>query len=109
MIMGSFPIQSNTSCADEWLRHGESGFIVPAEDSTPIAESIRRAVTDDALVDKASEINLKVARARLDTSVVKPQVVEMYKQIFAQRAGKTKKARNAGETIKSLFPGMDQE
>jgi hypothetical protein len=109
MIMGSFPIQSNTSCADEWLRHGESGFIVPAEDSAPIAEAIRRAVIDDVLVDKASEINLKVARERLDTSVVQPQVVEMYNGMFAQSGRKPTKPGNDSETIESRFPEMDQE
>ncbi len=86
MIMGSFPIQSNTSCADEWLRDGESGFIVPAEDSAPIAEAIKRAVADDELVDRAAEINLGIARARLDNKVIKPQVLEMYKQICTQRS-----------------------
>ena len=32
MAMGSFPIQSNTSCADEWIENGKSGILVPPED-----------------------------------------------------------------------------
>ena len=84
MIMGSFPIQSDTSCANEWVQDGQSAFIVPAEDSLPIAEAIRRAVLDDELVNKAAELNLRTARERLDAQVVKPRIIALYNQIFAQ-------------------------
>ena len=36
--MGSFPIQSDTACADEWIEDGVSGLIVPPEDP----DSLRR-------------------------------------------------------------------
>ena len=32
MVMGAFPIQSCTACADEWIVEGETGLIVPPED-----------------------------------------------------------------------------
>ena len=35
MMMGSFPIQSGTACANEWITEGKSGFIVPPEVSVP--------------------------------------------------------------------------
>jgi len=50
MIMGSFPIQSNTSCTDEWLRDGQTGMIVHPEDPEAVGEAIRHAVTDDTLL-----------------------------------------------------------
>jgi glycosyltransferase involved in cell wall biosynthesis len=84
MIMGSFPIQSDTSCAGEWVRDGESGLIVPAEDPGRVAEAIRRAVADDGLVDRAAAANLKVARERLDASVIRPKVVAMYETMLAR-------------------------
>jgi glycosyltransferase involved in cell wall biosynthesis len=84
MIMGTFPIQSDTACADEWISDGISGFIVPAEDPETIATAIRRALTDDDLVDRASVINERVAGQRLDQSVVKPQVIRMYEEIYAE-------------------------
>jgi glycosyltransferase involved in cell wall biosynthesis len=87
IVMGAFPIQSNTACVDEWLVHDKSGFTVPPEDPDVIAEFIRRAVTDDALVDTASEINAVVARDRLNASKIKPQVVEMYRKILAEKRG----------------------
>ena len=88
MVMGAFPIQSCTACADEWIVDGESGFIVPPEDPEPIAAAIRRAVADDILVDNAAEINSRVARERLDQKIIKPQVIAMYEKIAAQGAVK---------------------
>lgn len=84
MIMGTFPIQSETACADEWISDGISGFIVPAEDPETTAAAIRRALVDDDLVDQASVINEKIAWKRLDQSVVKPQVIRMYEEIYAE-------------------------
>ncbi|MBA2341202.1 MAG: glycosyltransferase family 4 protein [Pyrinomonadaceae bacterium] len=83
MLMGSFPIQSNTSCADEWLQDGESGLIVPPNDPEPVAAAIRRAVTDDALVKLGAEINDRVVKERLDSSVIRPQVIAMYEKVAA--------------------------
>jgi len=66
MAMGSFPIQSNTACAEEWIEHGRTGFIVTPEDSDKVEEAIRKAIEDDNLVDRASEINEQIIRNRLD-------------------------------------------
>jgi hypothetical protein len=82
MLMGAFPIQSCTACADEWIEDGKSGFIVPPEDPPAVAEAIRRALTDDALVNRAAEINAKTVRERLDDSIIQPQVVKMYQDIL---------------------------
>ncbi len=83
LVMGSFPIQSNTSCIGEMLQDGESGLLVHPEDPEPIAQAIRRAVTDDDLVDRAAEINARVASEHLDSAVVKPRSLEMYREIAA--------------------------
>jgi len=78
MVMGSFPIQSCTACADEWIEDGKTGLIVPPEDPELIAAAIRRALTDDDLVDQAAELNARTAREELEYSIIKPQVVKMY-------------------------------
>jgi len=85
MAMGTFPIQSCTACADEWIANGESGFIVPPEDPRAIAEALRRALTDDPLVNRAAEINAQTIAQRLDNSVIKPQVIKMYQDIYDAR------------------------
>lgn len=84
LTMGSFPIQSNTSCLDEWVQHGRNGLLVHPEDPEDIAMAIRRAVSDDEMVDGAAVINAQLAVERLDQSVIQPKVVAMYKKIAAQ-------------------------
>jgi glycosyltransferase involved in cell wall biosynthesis len=90
MVMGSFPIQSNTSCLGELVQDGQSGILVHPEDPEAVAVALRRAVTDDDLVDRAAEINARIAAEHLDRSVVRPQVVQMYERIAAQARSKTK-------------------
>jgi glycosyltransferase involved in cell wall biosynthesis len=93
MIMGAFPIQSGTSCADEWIENGKTGLIVPPEDPEIIAAAISRAVTDDALVDSAAEENMRVATERLDRSVTQPQLIAMYEKVAAQAKSRLKKRK----------------
>ena len=85
MVMGTFPIQSCTACADEWIVDGKSGFIVLPEDPDVIAEAIRKALVDDNLVNRAAELNMQTARERLDYSVIKPKVIKMYRDIYDSR------------------------
>jgi glycosyltransferase involved in cell wall biosynthesis len=82
MAMGAFPIQTDTSCCREWFVDGEGGFTVPPDDFEHICARFIRALEDDALVDKAAEINLVTVKARLDSNVVKRQVAEFYDQAF---------------------------
>ena len=57
---GAFPIQSTNSAADKFIVHGKNGFIVDPWDFTTIRESLLKAITDDSLVDRAYEQNIKV-------------------------------------------------
>ena len=82
MVMGAFPIQSCTACADEWIEEGVSGFIVPPEDPHVIAQAIRRAIEEDDLVNHAAEINAQTAVERLDCAIIQPQVVNSYQKII---------------------------
>ncbi len=82
MVMGAFPIQSNTSCADEWIVNGTSGFIVPPEDPLVIADAIKKAIKNDDLIDNAVEINYNTARNRLESNKIKASVIKIYKDIF---------------------------
>jgi glycosyltransferase involved in cell wall biosynthesis len=88
VIMGAFPVQSDTSCLCELLRCGEVALMVPPEDPAEIAAAITRAATDDELVDRAAEANAQMARARLSASVIQPRVVQLYEQIAAGHQGK---------------------
>ncbi len=81
MIMGALPIQSESSAADEWIEDGKNGLLVPAEDSDKVAVAIKRALKDDKLVERAEKINREIARERLDTKKILPEVIKMYQTI----------------------------
>ena len=83
MTMGAFPLQSDTESTAEWITHGRNGLLVEPGDPAGIAKAIRRALSDDALVDQAAERNLHLVNDRLDLSTVKPQVIEMYRNVAA--------------------------
>jgi glycosyltransferase involved in cell wall biosynthesis len=80
MVMGSFPIQSNTACADEWIVNNKSGAIIPCENFRTIAESIKKALIDNDLVDSAAEINWQTAKDRLSEDVIKEKIDLFYKK-----------------------------
>jgi len=82
MAMGAFPIQTNTSCCDEWFEHGTGGYLIPKDDVDVIAARLRSALTDDRLVDEAARVNWLTVESRLDEDKVKQRVVDLYDNIF---------------------------
>ncbi len=82
MVMGSFPIQSCTACAEEWIEHGVSGMIVPPEDPDIIEMAIRAALSDDKLVDQAALINWRTAEDRLDATRLRQKAINLYETVW---------------------------
>jgi glycosyltransferase involved in cell wall biosynthesis len=78
MAMGAFPIQSNTSLASEWVSDGKTAFIVPPEDPEVIEQAIRKALTDDVLVDAAAETNWNLIQERLSSEVISHRICSLY-------------------------------
>jgi hypothetical protein len=85
MAMGSFPIQSWTSCADEWIEDGKSGLLVPPDDPEVVEKAIRKALADDALVDGAAELNYAVVGKRLNYYALKPMTVNIYNTVASEK------------------------
>jgi hypothetical protein len=83
MAMGAFPIQTDTSCCDEWIADGKSGFSVPHDDVDMIADRLRKALTRDDLVDEAARLNWVTVENRLDERKLKPRIVQFYEQILS--------------------------
>ncbi len=83
MAVGTFPIQSSTACADEWIECGRSGFVVSPWDTEAIANAIFRAVTDDELVDDAAAINLRTVALRWSAAVNGAKIWEIYDRVTA--------------------------
>jgi glycosyltransferase involved in cell wall biosynthesis len=82
MAMGTFPIQTNTSCCDEWFEDGVSGYIVSPDDFDQIRQAVLSALEDDALVDSAAITNWRTVEARLNREVLAPQLAEFYQPVF---------------------------
>jgi glycosyltransferase involved in cell wall biosynthesis len=85
MVMGAFPIQSNTADTRGWIEEGKNGFTVEPEDAYAIAAAIEKAVADDEMVKQAAKINDQLTKERIDISVVKPKIIGMYNQIANPR------------------------
>jgi glycosyltransferase involved in cell wall biosynthesis len=77
MAGGAFPIQTSTSCGDEWIVNGVSGFLVEANIES-ISQALLVASTNDELVDAASEINLKLVRNKLDKTFLNDKLIRFY-------------------------------
>lgn len=82
MAMGSFPIQSGTSCASDWITDGVSGFIVPPEDPEIIEQVVRKALADSELVDAASGINYEKIRKDDDYDKLRELTIQSYFKIY---------------------------
>lgn len=85
LVMGSFPIQSWTACADEWIEDGRTGILVPPEDPEVIEQALRRALTEDNLVNRAAEENYRLVKKRLDRSVLKPEAINIYNTVAEEK------------------------
>jgi len=78
MIMGTFPMQSYTACADEWFTDGKTGFIIPPEDPYVVAEKLTVALTDDKLVNEAASVNWQRCQERLGHDLARENVRKFY-------------------------------
>jgi glycosyltransferase involved in cell wall biosynthesis len=64
MSMGAFPIQTNTSCAEEWISDGKSGFLIREIVLETVAAAIRAALNSDSLVDNAQQTNFQTIQEK---------------------------------------------
>jgi glycosyltransferase involved in cell wall biosynthesis len=69
MATGCYPIQTDTSCANEWLS-ASSGSIVSAYSTDQVANDLINALNSDLLVDQAATINDRAIRDRASRSSI---------------------------------------
>jgi len=81
MATGVFPIQSDTSTANEWIEDGITGFIVPAEDPSFLAKKIQIALNDDILVNQAAILNFITIKNRVELKLLKEKTLAIYNKI----------------------------
>jgi hypothetical protein len=93
MVMGSFPVQSNTSCLGEWARNGETALLVHPEDPDEIAAAVRRALSDDEMIDRAAEENSRIAAQRLDHVAIRPLIIDSYQRLLERQPASPRPTR----------------
>lgn len=57
----------------------------PSEDHEVVELAIRRALSDNELVNQAAERNYGIAEERLDQSILKPKEVEIYTTVAKEK------------------------
>ena len=79
MAMGAFPIQTNTSCCEEWIIDGINGYSVPVDNVEFISDRIKAALTNHSMVDNALHINSAIINERLDKDTLTKQANDFYR------------------------------
>jgi glycosyl transferase family 4 len=82
LAMGSFPVQSSSSCGHEVTTPGRGALFVSPSDVDALVSALRRALTDDALVDSAAKLNQTVCRTWFDVHQVRLRVIDAYERIL---------------------------
>jgi hypothetical protein len=68
MSQGAIPIQSDTSCANEWIRNGQDGFLVGFDDWQAVANGLTRIISDREFVSTARATNYQTIREKYDAN-----------------------------------------
>jgi hypothetical protein len=78
MSSGCFPVQSGTSCANEWIQDGVTGLIVEDLTVEGVSSALLRALTDNELVDTGARRNHEVCADRLLEATVRQKALTYY-------------------------------
>ncbi len=79
---GCFPLQSNTSTAEEWAEHGVNALFFDPEDPIDIANCIEQAINNEKMLDSAAVINYEITKNRLDNNILLEMTNQTYNNIL---------------------------
>ncbi len=85
MSQGCFPVVTDIPANREWIRDGENGYLVRVGDVEGLADRIGRAMTEDAILDRARAMNLALVGARGDLNRNLERVERIYERLTAGR------------------------
>ena len=81
MACGSYPIVSPLETIRSVVKNEENVLFARNLYPNEIAGALERAMTDDALVDAASQRNLELVRRIAGRDVIRPRVIEFYENL----------------------------
>lgn len=77
LASGAYPIQSNTSCAAEWVRKGFMASVIPNNEED-YRSALKLALSSDEFVDLAQVTNLQLAPQHLDEKAIRETASNFY-------------------------------
>jgi glycosyltransferase involved in cell wall biosynthesis len=77
LVYGAYPIQTNTSCANEWVNKGAICSVV-AIDSRKITVELNKIISSPKIINEAQIKNFKVALKFLSSEKIHKQAVTFY-------------------------------
>jgi hypothetical protein len=77
LISGCYPVQTNTSCANEWVDSGAIATLV-GMNAIQMTNALESALTSNSLVNQAQEKNKKIAESHLSSEVIRPLALSFY-------------------------------
>ena len=77
LTTGTYPIQTGTSCANEWVIKGAVASIVELTENS-LLSAIRKALSDDSVVDDALMVNLSISKKYLSKEVIAHSAQQFY-------------------------------
>jgi hypothetical protein len=77
LINGTYPIQSGTSCANEWVQNGAVASIIKLE-LPELLHEVTRALSNPQLIDDAATKNWALADRELRTEVIGRKALTFY-------------------------------
>jgi glycosyltransferase involved in cell wall biosynthesis len=85
MAAGALPIVSPLETIRPVVEHERNVLFARNLYPHEIAEALRRAMSDDALVDNVAKRNLEVVRRRADRSRIRPRIIEYYESLAKEQ------------------------
>jgi hypothetical protein len=82
MSQGAIPIQSDTSCANEWIRNGQDGFLVGFDDWQAVANGLGQVLRDPQFVSTARSVNYQTIAKKYDATGLAQVAHGYYKKLL---------------------------
>jgi glycosyltransferase involved in cell wall biosynthesis len=83
LACGCFPIAGDLESLREWITPGRNGLLVDPGNPQELADAILHALDQDALRQRAWEINCELIASRADYRRVMPQAEKFYQTLVS--------------------------
>jgi L-malate glycosyltransferase len=88
MGCGALPVVSDIPANREWVMNGDNGLLVDGGSVASVAAALRRALESPEVRQRATRVNLAMARQRLDQRQNLAAMLRRFEQVVVSRRGK---------------------